>query len=310
MFLGATTWTFSWAPPYDEAIKKIAKIGGFKVVELTVWGEEFLSEYYTPETNKYLKDLAEDQGLRINDVFCIPPGIASSEKKERDASVEFFKKILDVAGQLGAEMVIALPPNPFEMDIPYIGKKPMSQEWGVRYPKGLDWDQNWKDMVDTFAKFADECEKRKMLVALEPHPWRMMHNAAGMKRMIEQIESPAIGLNLDPSHLYPSGEMPNVVAYEIGDRVFNTHFSDNDGVTNAHWRPGKGQIDYRGLLNALNHIGYTGALNLELEDVPGAAGYPGFNRSPDSTDEIIREHIYARDYLIRLCEEESIDLKK
>ena len=42
MYLGATTWTFSWAPPYDEPIKRIAKLGGFKSVELTIWNEEFL----------------------------------------------------------------------------------------------------------------------------------------------------------------------------------------------------------------------------------------------------------------------------
>lgn len=298
MYLGATTWTFSWAPPYDEPIKRIAKLGGFKSVELTIWNEEFLKDYYTSKTNKYLRSLAEDNGLRINDVFCIPPGIAAIDASERAKSVDYFKRILDVAKQLGADMVVALPPNPFELDIPYIGGKPMSQEWTYDIPKGLDWKQNWKDMIDTFQKFASACEDKEMKVALEPHPWRMMHNAAGMMRIIEQVKSEVIGLNLDPSHLYPSGEMAHAVAYEVGKRVFNTHFSDNDGVTNAHWRPGKGRQDFRALLIALNDIGYTGALSLELEDVPGAAGFPGFHRSPNSTDVIEREHKYARDYLI------------
>ena len=31
MYISATTWTFSWAPPYDEPIKQIAKLGGFKI---------------------------------------------------------------------------------------------------------------------------------------------------------------------------------------------------------------------------------------------------------------------------------------
>ena len=138
----------------------------------------------------------------------------------------------------------------------------------------------------------------------------MMHNAAGMMRIIEQVDSEAIGLNLDPSHLYSSGEIAHAVAYEVGERVFNTHLSDNDGQTNAHWRPGKGRQDFRSLLVALHDIGYKGALSLELEDVPGAAGFPGFHRSPDSTDLILREHIYARDYLVKLCEEENIPLEK
>ena len=136
----------------------------------------------------------------------------------------------------------------------------------------------------------------------------MMHNAAGMLRIIDQIDSNAIGLNLDPSHLFPMGELPNMVAYEVGDRIFHTHISDNDGQTNAHWRPGKGKVDWRAFLIALKDIGYDGPLSLELEDVPGAAGYPGFHRSPESTPEIERQHILARDYLTQLCAELAIEL--
>ena len=308
MYLGATTWTFSWAAPYDEPIKRIAKLGGFKSVELTIWDEKFLKDYFSAKTNKYLRDLAESNGLKINSVFCIPPGIASPEEKLRKGSVEYFKLILEAAKQLGANIVITLPPNPFDLDIPYIGKKPMAQEWRVNFPLGLDWDQNWRDMIDTFQQFASACESMDIKMALEPHPWRMMHNAAGMKRIIEHVDSEAIGMNLDPSHLFAACELPNAVVYEIGDRIFNAHLSDNNGTTNAHWRPGKGQVDYRALLIALNDIGYEGALSLELEDVPGAAGYPGFNRSPNSTEEIEREHKYTQDYLIQLCEEENIKL--
>ena len=163
-------------------------------------------------------------------------------------------------------------------------------------------------MVDVLRQFAEACEERAMRVALEPHPHRMMHNAAGMLRIIDQIESSAIGLNLDPSHLFPMGELPNMVAYEVGDRIFHTHISDNDGQTNAHWRPGKGKVDWRAFLISLKDIGYDGPLSLELEDVPGAAGYPGFNRSPDSTPEIERQHTLAKDYMTRLCDEVGIDL--
>ena len=201
---------------------------------------------------------------------------------------------MDAAGQLGTDKIIALPPNPFDIDIPVLLGKATSQEWSVEFPAGLDWRQNWNDMVDVLRQFAEACEERAMRVALEPHPHRMMHNAAGMLRIVDQIESNAIGLNLDPSHLFPMGELPNMVAYEVGERIFHTHISDNDGQTNAHWRPGKGKVDWRAFLIALQDIGYDGPLSLELEDVPGAAGYPGFNRSPDSTPEIERQHLLGQ----------------
>ena len=81
MYLGATTWTFSWAPPYDEALKTIARLG-FKGAELTIWGEDFLRDYYTPETNKHLRSLIADLGLVLSSVFCIPVGIGSTDPKQ------------------------------------------------------------------------------------------------------------------------------------------------------------------------------------------------------------------------------------
>jgi len=307
MYLGATTWTFSWAPPYDEALKTIAKLG-FRGAELTIWSEEFLQDYYTAETNKHLRSLMADLGLVLSSVFCIPVGIGSVEPEQRAVAVDHFKRVLDAAEQLGTDKIIALPPNPFDIDIPVLLGKATSQEWSVEFPEGLDWKQNWSDMIDVLRQFAEACEAREMRVALEPHPHRMMHNAAGMLRIVDQIDSKAIGLNLDPSHLFPMGELPNMVAYELGDRIFHTHISDNDGQTNAHWRPGKGKVDWRAFLIALKNIGYDGPLSLELEDVPGAAGYPGFHRSPESTPEIERQHILAKEYMTQLCDELGIEL--
>ena len=307
MYIGATTWTFSWAPPYDDAIRRIAKLG-FKGVELTVWSEEFLNNYYTQETNRFLNQLIRDEGLRLSEVFCIPPGMATPDTKVRDGSVEYFRRVLDVAKQLGTDTVVALAPTPFDLDFPFIMERPTSQEWTVDLPANLDWKQNWQDMIGVLARFAEACEEMEMRVALEPHPHRMMHNSAGMLRILDQIDSPCIGLNLDPSHLLPMGEIPQVVTYEVGKNVFNTHLSDNDGQSNAHWRPGKGKIDWPRFLRALKNIGYTGALSLELEDVPGAAGYPGFHRSPDSTSQIESEHLLAMNFVLEICKDIGIAL--
>ena len=167
MYLCATTWTFSWAPPYDETLKTIAKLG-FKGAELTIWSEEFLQDYYRPETNKHLRNLIADLGLVLSSVFCIPVGIGSIDPKQRAEAVDQFKRVLDAAEQLGTDKIIALPPNPFDIDIPVLLGKATSQEWSVEFPAGLDWKQNWSDMVDVLGQFAEACEQRKMRVALEP----------------------------------------------------------------------------------------------------------------------------------------------
>jgi sugar phosphate isomerase/epimerase len=128
-----------------------------------------------------------------------------------------------------------------------------------------------------------------------------MRNAASMMRLIDQVDSPALGMNFDPSHLFQMGEMPQMVIYEVGHRIFHTHFSDNDGTSNAHWRPGKGKIDWRGVLQALQAVGYDGVISIELEDVPGTG-----RRDQQSTGALDRETMLAKDYLIPLCAELDI----
>lgn len=307
MFLGVPTWVFSWGPPYDDAIRAVAGLGGFKGVELTVWDEKYLKEYYTPETNKQLKQLIADEGLVLTELFCIPVGQASPDPKQRAAAVEHFKRVLEVAQQLGTDTVLTVTSCPFELEFPFELGKPTSQEWTIDLPKGLDWKQNWHDFVDTMGQFEQLLEAHNMRMAIEPHPYRMVHNSAGMLRLIDQLKTDRIGLNLDPSHLFPMGQMPQVVAYEVADRIYHTHFSDNDGQSNAHWRPGKGKVDWGAVIKALNDIGYDGVISLELEDVPGAAGYPGFNRSPFSNPELLkREYLLARDYIVRAAAEVGV----
>jgi len=107
--------------------------------------------------------------------------------------------------------------------------------------------------------------------ALEPHPWRIVNNADAMLRLIEHVGSKALGMNFDPSHLFPMGETPAVAILRLKGRIFHTHISDNDASSNVHWRPGKGKIDWVSVLKALKAIGYDYVLSVELEDVPGVS---------------------------------------
>jgi sugar phosphate isomerase/epimerase len=179
--------------------------------------------------------------------------------------------------------------------------KHIYQEWTVELDPGLDWQQNWEDFVDVVRRCCAVCEQAGVRWALESHPYRWMRNTASMLRLIEHVGSPALGMNFDPSHLFPMGEMPQVVIYELGSRIFHTHMSDNDGASNAHWRPGKGKIDWKSVMQALHAVGYDGVVSIELEDVPGSG-----LRAEQSTRVLDRETALARDYLAGLCRQLNI----
>lgn len=270
MKFGASIWPFKWDTPYEETIPRIAKLG-FKAIELIAWDRATLDEYYTPRRIKALREIAEGEGLEISEFVSTPRGMADPDTAVRAGAVEHFKKMLEVADGLGTKMVNSVSVYPFNLEFPRITDRPLMQEQLVDLPAGLDWKQNWEDYVDVMRQCATLCEAAGFRYALESHPYRYVANAAGMLRLLDHVQSPALGMNVDPSHLFPVGEIPQVVIYQLGDRVFHCHFSDNDGTTNAHWRPGKGKIDWQAVLTALSDVGFDGVISIELEDVPGVS---------------------------------------
>ncbi len=312
MKFGASVWPFKWDTPYDDAIVRIARLG-FKAIELIAWDRATLDAYYTPQTIRHLRDLIASEGLVLSEFVSTPPGMASPDKHMRDAAVDHFKRQVEVGAELGAPLINSVSAYPFDIRAPHITVLPHVQLFQVDYPPGLDWQQNWLDYVDVIRRCCVICEDAGVKYALEPHPHRYMANAAGMLRLIEHVQSPALGMNLDPSHLFPVGELPNAVVYQLGQRILHCHFSDNDGLTNVHWRPGKGKIDWEALMRALKEVGFDGVISIELEDVPGvsrgrAAMHGAYGQSVNAGEAFDAENVASLAYLKEICQRLEIPI--
>ena len=232
--------------------------------------------------------------------------MASPDKHERDAAVEHFKRAVAVAAELGSGIMNSVASYPFEIRAPHITVLPHVQIFQVDYPPDLDWQQNWLDYVDVIRRCCAICADAGLKFALEPHPHRYMTGAASMLRLIEHVQSPVLGMNLDPSHLFPLGELSHAVVYQLRDRIFHCHFSDNDGLTNVHWRPGKGKIDWEALMRALRDVGFDGVISIELEDVPGvsrgpAALHGGYGAATFAGEAFDHENILSVAYIREIC---------
>jgi sugar phosphate isomerase/epimerase len=147
---------------------------------------------------------------------------------------------------------------------------------------------------DGFAEFArrfgpilDAYQEKGVGFALEVHPTEIAFDVATTRRALRAVnEHPAFGFNFDPSHLGYQGVDYRAFLREFGGRVFNTHVKDvwwSDvptpvGVFGGHtdfgadgrfWdfrSPGRGRIDFEGIVRLLNHAGYEGPLTVEWED--------------------------------------------
>ncbi len=309
MKLGTSIWPWKWGPPYDDAITRIAR-AGFKAVELIAWEPRVFDEYYTPSKIKELRKRIADEGLDLSEFVSTPRDLAHPDKSKRQASVDHFKRMVDTAVALGTKIVNSVAPHPFSLEFPRITDLPHVQEFRANLPSGLDWKRNWEDYVGAMKQCCRVCEQAGVRYALESHPYRIMRNADSMLRLIEHVGSPALGMNLDPSHLFPLGELPEVVIGMLGDRIFHCHFSDNDGVTNAHWRVGRGKVDWKAVMRALKETGFNGVISIELEDAPGGRDehVPGEKRSA-ATQEFEEENKASMEHIKRICAELQIRLE-
>lgn len=309
MKFGASVWPFKWEAPYEDTIVRIAKLG-FRAVELIAWDRKVLDEYYTPGKIKELKDIIASEGMELSQFVSTPSLMASPVVRERKEALEHFKKLVEVGSELGAKIVNSVAPYPFSMDFPPITERPLVQEQIIDIPGNLDWSKNWEDYIEALRECALICEDAGIRYSLEPHPYRYVSNADSMLRILSEVESPAIGINFDPSHLFPCGEIPQVVIYRLGKNIIHAHLSDNDGLTNAHWRPGKGKMDWQGILKAFKDVGYSGVLSLELEDVPGVSRSAIFGEAERISTELLdAEYIKAREYLREICQHLNIPVE-
>jgi sugar phosphate isomerase/epimerase len=313
MRFGAPVWPFKWDTPYDGAIRRISGLG-FRAVELIGWRPETLDEYYTPETIKGLRSVLDGEGVVLSQLVANPGELASSDAAERSKAIELFKRYTDVGAELGTTIINTVTHYPFSIKYPPLIDRLLTQEFTIDIPAGLDWKQNWADYVDAIRQCAQYTESVGLKYSLEMHPFRYASTTEGLLRLIEAVDCPALGANFDPSHTFPMGDMTHVSIYRLADRLWHCDFSDNDGTTNMHFRPGKGKIDWASAMKALKDIGYDGVVSLEFEDIPGVsrgmrvqAGAYGSNE--EASPEVDREYRLALAYLTDLAQSAGLNVE-
>ncbi|KRC51903.1 hypothetical protein ASE16_02195 [Leifsonia sp. Root227] len=270
MRFGASIWPWKWDPPYAEAIRRIGR-AGFRAVELIAWDDEAFDEYYTPGEVRRLRGVLDGEGMQLSQFVVKTAELTSPEYAKRAEAIETFKRGVETAVDLGTGIINTVVHYPFAIEMPALTDRPHVQTFGKRLPDGLDWQRNWDEYIAGLRACAAIAEDAGIRYSLEPHPFRYGATTDGLLRVLDAVDSPALGVNLDPSHLFAVGDLPNIAVQRLGNRVFHCHFSDNDGETNAHWRPGMGKIAWPDLLTALVEVGFDGVISLEFEDVPGVS---------------------------------------
>lgn len=251
---------------------------GFGCVELMCWPPGGSDRRYagvthidvtnfTDEQAALIRDLASTHGLTISGLGYYPNPLDPNADHRRFV-VEHLKKVIRAAGMLGVPIV-----NTF------IGRDPsrtVEANWPI-------FQQVWPDLVRTaeLAGVKLGLENCPMLFSTDEWPGgkNLVVSPAIWRTVFQEIPSPHLGLNFDPSHLVWQHIDYVRCVREFGRRIVHVHAKDTRidpdrlyerGILGLGWHtpklPGLGDVHWGQLFSALTDAGYRGAVCIEVED--------------------------------------------
>ena len=113
-------------------------------------------------------------------------------------------------------------------------------------------------------------------ILVEPEPGLLGDNYGHFKAFIEEVQSPALGVNFDIGHFYCLGEDPSAAFEQMFPWVGHVHLDDiAQSRIHNHLIPGRGVIDFLEVFKTMARLGYDRDICLELYtylDTPVEAG--------------------------------------
>jgi len=245
--------------PFSEEMVGFAAEAGFKCIEIFPGGP-INPQTITQTKIKKAREVLDAHGIVPSSVFYIGDYAAADAAARRQATKN-LKSMMDIAEGLGTKIVTTI----------------------ARVPADATLKDKLKSYKKSFSTFARMFEDRGMKLAIENWPaggGNMACNVANWEAMFNEVPSPAIGLEYDPSHLVWQRMDYLAALREFADRVYIFHAKDTQilrrvlarhGINGSErwWRfrvPGYGEIDWKAIFQALSDVGYAGDMVIEHED--------------------------------------------
>ena len=292
-----TLFTGQWADLPLADLAEMAAAWGYDGLELACWGDHF-------EVDKALssdaycrrqRDLLERCGLScwaisnhlvgqcVSDLIDARHRAILPDRLWADGDPEAVNErcatemahTAAAAKTMGVSIVNGFTGSPVWHKL-YFFPPTTTQEIDAGY---ADFAARWKPILDAFAK-------ANIRFALEVHPTEIAYDLYTFERAIDALDGhTAFAANFDPSHLHWQGIDPVKFIDRFGDRIAHVHMKDcaitqhgTASILASHlpfgdhrrgWdfrSPGRGDVDFEGIIRALNRTGYTGPLSVEWED--------------------------------------------
>lgn len=195
-----------------------------------------------------------------------------SEHLVLDRWQELVPEILDLSDKYGLELLAMEQPrrDPDIMDRACRAASALAIPVVNTGPGGTsDDEESLKESIKSLTAMAKIGEQYGVTICVKAHVGASIYNTPTTLRVMEAIDSPTFGIDMDPSHIHRAGENPAEAIAAVMSRVKHVHIRDCRGMQSGPGKPedqanGRGDIDLLGFVRVLHEHSYDGALNLEV----------------------------------------------
>lgn len=129
--------------------------------------------------------------------------------------------------------------------------------------------EDLENSINKLRLLSEKAEKYGVTLCVKAHVGSAIYNTPTTLEAISKINSPAFGIDMDPSHIYRSGEDPAEALSKVIHRVRHIHIRDCKGRNSGPGEPrmqacGRGDIDLMKFCKVLVENNYSGPVCLEI----------------------------------------------
>jgi sugar phosphate isomerase/epimerase len=242
-----------WAP--EKTVEALAG-AGYGAVEWTL--AQFDPRAKSPEELESLVRMTREAELEVS-AIAVQQDLLTTDKSLRAQRAKLIEDCIAAAGLCGVKTL-------------NVASGPATWVAGaLRIPEEMTEGPAWDLLVNAYSPLIEMAEKHSVILALEPGFQNLCHDYYSTQELFRHLDSPSLGINLDPSHLaLYRNDVPWVIR-QWAERIKHVHLKDVVGRVGVPGQDfmfpllGEGLVPWSDFFAALEGIGYKGFLSVEFE---------------------------------------------